>query len=266
MSQTDGDLQAFCLFMGYTRSGHSLIGAFLDAHPDSIVAHSSKIFEYDEHKALTGRLSYSTREDLIAALLHQSQRQTAGGRRGGTRLINGVPERVSYAVPGGHQGTYDRLRVVGNKAGQESPMVWQCNPRVFDEIEELVGAPVRFLHVYRNPWDNIASMGRVHEDKAPKRYFRRAQIVQKFKAEGTQPVLDVRFESVVADPLPQLRTIFEFYGLDASDDLIEACASVIAPEPNPSRRTRDWNPGEVRWIANMMQEFEWLQGYPDTPD
>jgi hypothetical protein len=144
--------------------------------------------------------------------------------------------------------------------------VWESYPGVFDALEELIRAPVRFLHVYRNPWDNIASMGRVHGDKAAKRYFKRARTVRKFKAEGAQPVLDVRFESVVAEPRPQLRSIFEFYGLDAPDDLLEACAAVIDPEPNPSRRTRDWKPDEVRWVANMMREFEWLQGYPDTPD
>ena len=28
------DLKTYCMFLGYPRSGHSLIGALLDAHPD----------------------------------------------------------------------------------------------------------------------------------------------------------------------------------------------------------------------------------------
>jgi hypothetical protein len=34
-----GQLRAFCLFIGYPRSGHRLIGALLDAHPDVAIAH-----------------------------------------------------------------------------------------------------------------------------------------------------------------------------------------------------------------------------------
>jgi hypothetical protein len=34
------DVHAFCLFDGYSRSGHSLVGALLDAHPKITIAHS----------------------------------------------------------------------------------------------------------------------------------------------------------------------------------------------------------------------------------
>jgi hypothetical protein len=261
------DLRAFCLFMGYTRSGHSLVGALLDAHPDAVIAHEGEIFEYDDNRGLTGRLRYARRGPLVDRLVVRSQRQARSGRRG-TRLITGTSEshRVDYAVPGGSNGAFERLRVVGNKAGQESPVVWGKNPGVFDELEAVVGVPVRFLHVYRNPWDNIASSARSAGDKAAPRYFQRARIIQRFKAEAVRPVLDVRFESLVADPAAHLRSIFGFYELDAPDDLLTGCASVIDPEPNPSRHTRDWTPGEVRVVAKSMREFDWLEGYPDTPD
>jgi hypothetical protein len=258
------DLRAFCLFMGYTRSGHSLVGACLDAHPEAAIAHEGRIFEYADDKP-TGELHYASRQGLIAALVRRATRQGEEGRRG-TRLIDGTSQRTSYAVPGGHQGSCDRLLVVGNKSGQESPLVWERNPGVFAALEALAEAPVRFLHVYRNPWDNIASMGRVHGDRAAQRYFRRAKIIQAFKATAAFPVLDVRFESLVADPVPQLRTIFGFYGLSAPDDLVAACAAVIEPTPNPSRQAREWSRGDVRRVAERMQEIEWLRDYPDTPD
>ena len=34
-----GQLRSFCLFIGYPRSGHSLLGSLLDAHPDIAIAH-----------------------------------------------------------------------------------------------------------------------------------------------------------------------------------------------------------------------------------
>ncbi len=32
------DLHAFCMFIGYPKSGHSLVGSLLDAHPDMVIA------------------------------------------------------------------------------------------------------------------------------------------------------------------------------------------------------------------------------------
>jgi hypothetical protein len=36
------DVHAFCLFVGYSRSGHSLVGALLDAHPGITIAESQR--------------------------------------------------------------------------------------------------------------------------------------------------------------------------------------------------------------------------------
>ena len=32
-------IQLYCMFVGYPRSGHSLVGTLLDAHPDIVIAH-----------------------------------------------------------------------------------------------------------------------------------------------------------------------------------------------------------------------------------
>src|SRR4030042_2237983 len=31
------DIKVFCMFIGYQRSGHSFIGALLDAHPNAVI-------------------------------------------------------------------------------------------------------------------------------------------------------------------------------------------------------------------------------------
>ena len=71
------ELRAFCLFMGYTRSGHSLVGACLDAHPEAAIAHEAKIFEYDDNKP-TGGLHYASRPEP-----DRSARQPRGPARAG---------------------------------------------------------------------------------------------------------------------------------------------------------------------------------------
>ena len=39
-------VEKYCMFIGYPRSGHSLIGALLDAHPNIIIAHELNDLRY----------------------------------------------------------------------------------------------------------------------------------------------------------------------------------------------------------------------------
>ena len=41
-------VESYCMFIGTPRSGHSLVGAFLDAHPDAVVAHEQNAVKYIE--------------------------------------------------------------------------------------------------------------------------------------------------------------------------------------------------------------------------
>ena len=38
-------LETYCMFIGYPRSGHSLVGSLLDAHPQIILAHELNALE-----------------------------------------------------------------------------------------------------------------------------------------------------------------------------------------------------------------------------
>ncbi len=38
------ELDTFLFFIGYPRSGHTLIGSLLDAHPEMVIAHELKAF------------------------------------------------------------------------------------------------------------------------------------------------------------------------------------------------------------------------------
>src|SRR3954469_5158305 len=116
------DVEVFCLFMGYTRSGHSLVGTVMDAHPEMVIAHEGKIFEHSTELSITGNLRDLDRDGLFDYLVARSHRQAQEGRRGFRRENQG-----SNLVPGGHHGEFTKLRVIGTKRGQEPPMAWSRN-------------------------------------------------------------------------------------------------------------------------------------------
>ena len=36
----------FCLFLGWSRSGHSIVGSVLDAHPNIVITHEYDVLKY----------------------------------------------------------------------------------------------------------------------------------------------------------------------------------------------------------------------------
>ena len=81
------DVQRFCFFIGYARSGHSLVGSLLNAHPRMVIAHELDALRYV-------RMGFS-RSQIYALLLEQDERFAAIGR---------TWSGYDYTVPGAPPG------------------------------------------------------------------------------------------------------------------------------------------------------------------
>lgn len=255
------DVEAFCLFAGYTRSGHTLVGTLLDAHHETAIAHEVPLFGATFRARTTGELHFSTRVDLFSRLVANTVERAARGRRGIRRTI----ETPMPLVAGGWHGRYTKLRVIGTKRGQEAPVAFEFNPSIFAELEALVRAPLRLLHVYRNPWDNIASMARQNAGKAPARYFRRVDSIRRIKEAGL-PMHDLALEDLIADPRAALEDVLGFLGLEGSDDYLDACAAIVDDKPHASREEHQWSKAEIGAVQRRMEGVPWLERYPRSPD
>ena len=92
------DVETFCLFIGYPRSGHTLVGALLNAHPEAVVAHGLGVMRY---------VKLGLRRDQLYSLLLARDQQFGE--------IGHQWSGYDYDIPGQHQGRWDRLRVIGDK-------------------------------------------------------------------------------------------------------------------------------------------------------
>ena len=138
------------MFVGQPRTGHSLVGALLDAHPNALVAH-----ELDALKYVAA--GYDRRR-LFALLVAQER---AGRRR--ARLVDGLHLR---RCPGSGRAATQRLEVIGDKKGGRSTHAARRRHRAArPAAATTVGVDVHVVHVVRNPYDVIATMHR----RAPNR-------------------------------------------------------------------------------------------------
>ena len=90
----------FCFFIGYGRSGHSLIGSLLDAHPKIVISHEQHILSYL-------KIGFSQYQ-LYWLMIRNSKNFKKKGRRWG---------KYSYHIPGSWQGRFKDIKVIGDKKG-----------------------------------------------------------------------------------------------------------------------------------------------------
>ena len=126
----------YCMFVGYPRSGSTLVGAMLDAHPKILIANEARALRFVRRGLSRG---------LVYSILVESNQSFAKADYQG---FGGY----TYHIPGQHQGRLEPVRVIGDKRGYfpSSDMV------DLEQLVELV-SDVRLVHTVRNPFDSIAT-------------------------------------------------------------------------------------------------------------
>ena len=247
-------VQTYVVFIGHARSGHSVIGALLDAHRQIVIS--------DELDALRYVGVGFTRSQLLYGSVDKARRQAANLRRkqgrGGTTY--------SYHVPDGWQGRAEGLRVVG-----DSQAGWTTRRLAADESllprlrERMAPIAVRFVHVVRNPYDNIATMmlrGGRSFDSAFAQYAANCESIVPLSGRIGSPHLHrVRHEALVADPRDTLAELCRFLGVEADEPYLSAASARVYRSPARSRREVEWRPEDDQRVRELIGRFDFLSGY-----
>lgn len=240
------------LFLGYPRSGHSMTGALIDAHPQAICAHELNVLELCEQGM--------SRLQLFYLLLLNSRLFAELGRTWGP---------YSYAVPGQWQGAFTTLKVIGDKKGAGTVDVLRRSPQVLEQARKVLGPELRFLHVIRNPFDNISTLHRKHKplvgrslDDAIDHYFEYCEgIEQTQRRLSDQECIDIYHEDFCESPKAGMETIFRFLELTPDPALIQSCASIVQPVPRKTRGGPEWRPEHIRKVNERIDRYPFLHRY-----
>jgi hypothetical protein len=241
------DVRAFCLFVGYPRSGHSLVGALLNAHRNAVISH--------ELNAPQLILSGCTRNALYSRIL----------ARASWFNLRGNTSTYPYQVPNQWQGRFEALRVIGDKRGGAVTRCVAANPDFLPRLRSLVGVPLRLLHVVRNPFDNISAISIRHQLSLAESidyYFLHCRTTAML---GTLcppgEVLTVRHEEMVRDPRTVLSSLCAFLALEPEPEYLEACCGVVFHRPSYTRRKVTWPRPLVQDVDRRARTYPFLDGY-----
>jgi hypothetical protein len=244
------NIESYCMFVGYPRTGHSLIGSLLDAHENIVVAH--------EMNALRFLKAGFNQRQIFTLILENSRSAARHGRQ---------QTGYSYDVPGQWQGRFKDLRVIGDKKGGGTTMMLRDSPYLLDKLQSELDVDVRIIHVTRNPYDVISTMakrsGLPLENRAGA-FFRMCETVSEIKKRiDERTMLDLRYESFLADPAFWLSETCHFLGVSAEDQdgYLETCKNLVFKSPHKSRLEAEWNRSLEDSIARKIQQFSFLHGY-----
>ncbi|MEO5985449.1 MAG: sulfotransferase [Candidatus Limnocylindria bacterium] len=247
-------IETYCLFLGHARSGHSILGALLDAHPQMAIS--------DELDATAYIHAGFARDQVLWLSIKVARDQAARFRR--KRGRGG--KIYSYHVPDQWQGRATSLRVVGDSNAGGTVRALAEDPGLLLRLEAtMAGLHLRFVHVARNPFDNIGTMmlrsGRSFES-ASERYFENWRLIDALADRiGRDRIHTVRHEALVSEPREAIGAICGFLGVQPSDAYLDACAAVLFDSPARSRHQVEWSAAQRARIEAGIAEVEGLRGY-----
>jgi hypothetical protein len=250
------NVRTYCMFIGYGRSGHSLIGALLDAHPNISIGMEEDVLNLIKCHFSRNQIFYCITRN--ARIFRKKHNNTWTG--------------YSYKVQGQYQGTFTRLEIIGDKKGAASSMRLGDNFGLYNKLEQTVRCPVRIIHVIRNPFDNISTMinRNLGYNKLPDRhqflyyiskYFLRAGVNKELKMKNNLNIVDIYHEDFIAGPRENLKKILDFLGISGDEKYYRSCEKIIYESPNKSKFSIKWPAYFIDLVHTEIQNYQFLQRY-----
>ena len=243
------DVEAFCLFIGHGRSGHTAFGSVLNSHPEMVLAHELDALSYVQPGI--------SREQLYTLILRRDRWFANKSFRW---------HGYDYTVPNQWQGKFSRLRVIGDRKAGVTSLRLRKQPELLGKLRELVHVPVRILHLLRNPFDIISSLVRemgcpVDESIVAKHFEMTETNAHVVASTPESELLTIRQEDILAEPVESVTRTLRFLGLDAPDDYLRDATSILFEKPSRSRSKVEWPEPLKARVQSEIDRYPFLKGY-----
>lgn len=284
ITQKDVDsVTGFVFFIGSPRSGHSIIGSMLDAHPDAVVAHEYNLFK---KMASDPQLAHN-RTRLYGALVKNTRAQAATGWRSRDPSFAKKGYDLNLGKEAAWQGRFRTLQLIGDKSGGKTVRLFsedkQLFSRLYYNLLESVNVPIKVIHVVRNPYDMIATglmyrLSVIHGHKAnyssfhpldnqkhisqlSKVMYEESQAVSTMIETLKLTVLEVHYMEFINDTEKVIQELCVFLGLQCSQEYLDMCLQTTFKTVSITRHSLVWSPAAQHFIRTNLLPFSFFSRY-----
>ena len=205
------NIETMVLFLGHAHSGHSVIGAIMDCHPEVSISNEANVAKLLLDHPLN-------KNQLESVLLYLSQNNAKSNSWHNTEY--------KYKIDNSFQGQTEAPQVIGDKKGGGTTRVLMKNPHLLDQLLDMYGDRIKFINVRRNPIDVVAAYAYYWEETIG------PQHVERF-IENDQANLDLQKRIQTANwltidqaeftqnPTQIMGSIFDFIGVKYSNEQLK---------------------------------------------
>ena len=246
------DFQTFCLIIGNARSGSTILGSAIDAHPNAIVANETLA----SNNFWRGLNKESILQEVIenACVNHQNSRPS---------------ENYHYQI-GDAPATKKRVHVYGDKIWNPATLLLHGDYELIPRLSETLNAKIFLIASIRNPFDTIATMHRRSQAPIADRirwYFMHCESISALEARSPDAgFMHCHHELLIANPDEELLRICEALNLSTDKKHLESISKFLFKTPSRTSSTIDWTVEDIENILTRMQNFPYLAHYQNqTP-
>ena len=282
------DVETFLFFIGYPRSGHSILASMIDAHPNAIVAHEFNVFrKLNSHSDLL-----TNKTALYNALCQSSGKQLAHGWRSMDHSFTAKGYSLKLDGSQSWQGKFRRLRVIGDKSGGVTVRMYKDKPssfnQIFQQLSKLVQVPLKAIHMVRNPYDMLATrlLYRFSDQRrqkanytsahpvdnpgnvtqAMRSLFLEAKAVVDMSKELSLSVLEVHNVDFIENPRQEMKRVCQFLGLQCSTAYLDMIVQSTFTKLSVTRHSLVWRREARKFIDTHILSFPFFNRYSFSKD
>jgi hypothetical protein len=230
------------------------VGALLDAQPDAIVAHELDLLGFLKN-------GIESPELLLALCIERSRWFHEQHHSWG---------EFEYEVPGGWQGRWRSLHLIGDKKGGRTTLRLMKQPNLLEQLGHIFGRMPTVIHVARHPLDNIATMSVKRQEPLAltiEEFFKRARGVESIRSRHpASDWIEIDFESFRQHPAEGLRDLASRILSNPDETILKSAASIVRQEPSRSRNRVKWTESMIRSVRDQAANLSAYQAHADHHD
>lgn len=251
-------VNSFVLFIGYPRSGHSIFGSIVDAHKNAVISH--------ELMAVKFILDGTSYKDLLNEIVKNSEYYGKHGRFQSEKGKTRTKGSYEYSIDRQWQGKHDTIRVIGDKSGGMTTRLAHKSFGVFDQVQNRIPVPIKWIHVTRNPFDMISTSCYRKGKKVPNPnhidlFFSRCETNAKAIEKFNDRIITIKHEDLISTPVETIGLLCDFLDIPKYGSYIEDCASIVYPSPSRTRSKIKWSGKLIKHMNYRMKKFSFLKDY-----
>lgn len=254
----------------------------MDAHPNIIIADEYYLFDKLINARQQSRLR--SKSALLDELYWSSHQSAVSGWRANKETSKGY----NLHINGSWQGQFEGLKVIGDKTGGSTAMLYHKSPKVFKDtlklLKSVTDVPYSALHIVRNPYDMIATVALFHASSDPDLFKVNASLTNKFdrptmlgfatnvvltKAAAVKAMtqdchlklLEVHLEDLISTPATVIWRICEFLSVPCDDSYVRACQQKVYSHISRSRDLVVWTEAIKKKVEDAIHRFHFFNRY-----